>query len=110
MNKILCVCEAGVVRSGAMAFMLKYEFHQDAIAASHARTSDETMLMLSNWADLIIPMGEEFIKRIPMQNLHKVHVVPIGPDRWRNPLNQELLDIVGKHAQELRNNDWRPRR
>jgi predicted protein tyrosine phosphatase len=98
-KKFMTVCEGGNVRSVSMAFILKYEFHQDAVAFSHSRNKDGLLKLLADWADYIIVMEPKFADRFEAWK-GKVRVVDVGPDRWMNPLHKELCDFLSRVAQE----------
>lgn len=98
--KFLCVCEGGTVRSVAMSYMLKYSFGQDALACSWAKNSTETMKILCEWSDRIIPMQAKFALYIPEEHKHKIKICDVGTDRWSNPLNQELVNLAGEFVQK----------
>lgn len=104
-KKFLTVCEGGNVRSVSMAFTLKYEFHQDAIAFSHSRNGDEALKLLADWADYIIVMEPKFADRFEAWK-GKVRVYDVGPDRWMNPLHKELYEIVSRGAQDWSNRNF----
>jgi hypothetical protein len=87
--KILTICAGGVVRSVCMAWRLKMNGH-DAIPASYDWTSDETLAMLSGWADKIMPMETRFSDRIPLKYIHKILDADVGPDIWGNPTDSDL--------------------
>lgn len=98
-KKFLTVCEGGNVRSVSMAYTLKYDFSQDAIAFSFAKNSDEALKLLADWADYIVCMEPKFTSRFEAWKA-KVRVVDVGPDRWGNPLHSELYNIVAPVAQD----------
>ncbi len=94
MKKFLCVCQAGIVRSGAMATAIKMDLHQEALQCGVAINSKETIDMLSNWADCIILMTPDFLKHIDPKHTSKVIVFDVGEDRWGNPMDPELYQMV----------------
>ena len=104
-KKFLTVCEGGNVRSVSMAFTLKHYFRQDAIAFSHAVNSDEILKILADWADYIIVMQPKFADRFGAWK-PKLRVVDVGPDRWGNPLHDELHKFLAKVAQDWANRNF----
>ena len=100
------MCEGGTVRSVAMAYSLKYSFGQDALACSWAKNSPETIALLCEWADWIIVLQEKFTKYIPENCAHKMRVFDVGPDRWGNPLNKELVEMVSEQVQKWSNSKF----
>lgn len=101
-KKFLTVCEGGNVRSVSMAYTLKYDFNQDAVAFSFAKNGDELLKALADWADYIILMEPKFDSRFEAWK-PKVRVVDVGADRWFNPLHPELYGIVAPVAQDWSN-------
>lgn len=93
--KVLCLCAGGAVRSVTLAFVLKYEYKIDAIAASLEKNSEDTLEMLYKWADRIIVVQVGMEDNIPVEHLEKTLCLDIGPDRWGASLHQELLNICG---------------
>lgn len=105
-KKFLTVCEGGAVRSVAMAFVLKYEFGQEAVPVSHAKSSQESLDHFSAWADHIVLMQPHFADKFSKWT-QKLVVVDIGHDRWLNSLHPELQDIVSHIAQGWYNKNWK---
>lgn len=95
--KFLCVCEGGTVRSVSLAWVLKYEFNQDAIAASWLKNSQETLDLLAQWADKIVVLQPKFSSKFGSFK-EKLLTVDVGPDIWMNPLHPKLMEIVRKSA------------
>jgi hypothetical protein len=106
--RFLCLCEGGIVRSSALASVLRWEFGQDALAASAEKNAPETIAMLCEWANYVIVMQPRFAGAVPARYAHKVHVLDVGPDVWKNPLHPELLTIVGDAAEKWRDRGWQP--
>jgi len=102
--KILTICSAGTVRSVAMAHCLKHNFDQDALPAGRDANSQQTLDMLSDWADVIILMQPKYGEGILKRHVHKVvppALTDVGMDRWGNALDPELQSIVGEIAKDL---------
>lgn len=103
-KKILCVCEAGIVRSTSLAAHLKHDrgtpLH-DAIAIGWRLNSPEVMSLLCDWADMIIVMESYMREEIPFQFLSKVEVCDVGPDTYGSPFNNDLLDKVEAWADRM---------
>jgi predicted protein tyrosine phosphatase len=93
-QKFLCVCQYGHSRSVAAVRVL----HQDgmqAVAAGHETAGDTALTVLSSWADVIFLMTPDDRHRIPADQQHKIDTsFDVGPDRWSNPYNTELLDLL----------------
>lgn len=93
MMKFLCICQYGHSRSVALCRVL----HGKAIPAVAAgySTSGDAIDTLAEWADVIALMTPEAMNRIPKEYQEKVTLhFNIGPDKWSNPYNQELLAIL----------------
>jgi len=99
--KVLTICSAGTVRSVSMAHVLKARYGIDAIPAGHDLNSQETLDMLSDWADKIIVMQPQYATGLPARNAHKIIVVDVGPDIWGNPLHPGLLRKTTRIARDL---------
>ena len=98
-NKILCVCKGGIVRSPAMATVLKLKYSADVLTASLDFNSGETLIMLCDWADLIL-VPEDWMKERLLAHIYKVMVLPVGPDVWGNTHDSGLLDLVNALLKE----------
>jgi predicted protein tyrosine phosphatase len=99
--KVLTICSAGTVRSVAMAHRLKHDYGIDAVPLGHDLNSQDTIDKMSDWADLILVMQPKYAEGILKRNAHKVVVADVGMDRWANPLNPELQEMVRKIALDL---------
>lgn len=88
--KVLAVCQAGTVRSGALALAAKRHGGHDALAAGIDYNAPETLDMLARWADKILVAEQRFAAYLPLDQAHKVVDAALGPDRWHNPLHPEL--------------------
>ncbi len=93
--KILCVCRAGIVRSGALSMNLKQRFgYLDTLQAGVDFNSPETLSMLYAWADKIYIVEDVFWNNIPEEFKAKTELINIGPDVWGNCMNPELQSKV----------------
>lgn len=107
--KILVVCDQGINRSVTLASQLKYLGH-DTLSAGLATNSTETLMMLINWADLIILTDRD--QMLPWSDdvdyppMERVQLWNIGEDRYPRPYNKDLLKIckrlIAEHP-EIRN-------
>mgnify|MGYP003442208706 FL=1 len=95
----LCVCQYGHSRSVALARVL----HHNGVSAVAVgwQTSPEGLIVLSKWADRILLLDNSFIDKIPNEQRDKCFGMHVGPDRWSNPYNTELLNILAKMTQEF---------
>jgi hypothetical protein len=96
-QKFLCLCNGGVVRSVTLAAMLKYWFHEDALAASLDRNMEETLIKLYEWADKIVVAEGWMGEKVPSIFYHKVRLVPIGLDRWGMSNHPDLIAEIMRH-------------
>ena len=86
------------MRSHAIAYILKWELHQEAIAVGRLYMTEETMEMLSQWADRIVIVQPHMIESIPEECHAKVLCTDIGEDRWGYSFNGELLGMAKEAA------------
>jgi predicted protein tyrosine phosphatase len=96
--KVLTVCIGGMVRSAGIADVLRNDKGIDSIALSAINNTPETMDMICEWADLIIPVEPQYKHKVPEQYRikwesckmwdakydHKRKVFDLGPDVWGN--------------------------
>lgn len=94
---ILTICQGGAVRSVCLARLLKDKDvvgrTNDAIAASWQWNSGMTLLMLGAWADLVVVMEPYMLEKIPSTLRDKAKICDVGPDRFGNSQNPELIAI-----------------
>lgn len=107
MVKILTVCRAGLIRSSALANVLKLHFSPVDVLPCGIGTYDtgrfnteETLEMLFTWADKIIVMEEHYQWKIPEQWRKKVMVCEVGPDTYKSNTNPQLIDKVYRWTRE----------
>jgi hypothetical protein len=105
-KRFLTICEGGAVRSVSLATVLRWDFQQDAIPLSAAKNGSEAVDLLCQWADYIILMQPHFETVVPKKFALKIRVLDVGPDVWRNPMDNELRTIVGEAAEKWRQNGW----
>ena len=91
--KILCICQGGNVRSVTLAYVLKYGYGIDALAAGWEPNPPETLEMLGAWADHVFIADEVMREKLPPALQSRAHTIPVGPDRWFMSLHPELLEI-----------------
>jgi len=92
-QRILCLCQGGNVRSVHAAYVLKYGYNVDALAASWEKNSPDTLNVLYRWADRIMLVEDHHIEHVPASFRKKVVNLGIGPDRWA-ALNRDLINVV----------------
>ncbi len=91
---ILCVCRGGNVRSVAAKMILHRYFGHQTLAAGWENNDESTFDYLSNWADRIVVMNEEFKNKIPSVQQDKIIVLHVGNDIWGDPYNEDLQSLV----------------
>jgi len=90
--KILCICENGNVRSVGLAYVLKTLFKHEAIAVGYKKVSVDTMRMLTEWADKIIVLTDEF----EITTNPKFIRFDVGKDIWFDAKHQGLVHRLYK--------------
>ena len=100
-KKILCVCQNGNCRSVATRYCLKKRGYKNVIATGWNDTSEETLTMLCEWADTILVAKPYHGDMLPSGKEKIDTVFTIGEDRWLNPLNKELHEIINKQLDFL---------
>lgn len=99
--KILTVCAGGLVRSVALADVLKIHFEPtDVIPVGINFNGKGTKYMLYEWAEKIVVMTEPFVEQIPTEYREKVLVCEVGADTYGQSKHPELLEKVWKWARE----------
>ena len=100
--KILTVCAHGFVRSNATRQRLTRRGFENVIAIGVNNTTQETLKMLCEWADLILIAEPMMIYQLPEFGYNKVDPnFTIGPDHWHDPFNEDLKAIVIEQIDKL---------
>ncbi len=93
--KILTCCKHGLVRSVALADVLKLHFRPvDVVPIGLTSNTEETKEVLFNWADWIVVMERKYVERVPKKWETKVLVCDVGPDTYGNSHSPELIAKV----------------
>jgi hypothetical protein len=90
-QKILALCQKGNSRSVALAFILKKR-GADALAAGLVTSSPETILMLCQWAELIIVTDSRLLPLLPSGQEDKLKIFDVGSDVYFKGFKSELLN------------------
>lgn len=93
-KKYLVICDGGNVRSHALAYKLKWVYHQQAIAIGRLNSTPETIEMMCEWADKIAIMQPHMAESVPEKYHDKIVVIDVGPDRWGVHVHPELNEMV----------------
>ena len=101
MVKIITMCRQGLVRSVALADVLKLHFEPvDVIPIGHFGNTDETKKMLFHWADYIVVMEHHYLKHVPDIHLDKTFVCEVGPDNYGSSKHPQLIGTVWRWARD----------
>lgn len=114
MKKVLCICNHGNVRSASMKYVfwrlngpcggtdeeyLKEYIKYESIAVGAHCTSDETIKMLIDWADIVIDLSDNdknIQPKLMEMAKEKYYREDIGGDIWHNPFHEDLVKITKK--------------
>lgn len=92
--KILCACSQGNKRSVFTRYVLNYSKHEALAIGVDINTTD-TIILLCNWADVILLAEPQMKKKIPTRFQHKVDDrFTIGPDVFPTNITGRLKDLV----------------
>ena len=103
--KALCVCHYGHSRSVALVRVL-HGIGIEAVAAGAHTAGSRFLKMMSEEATHIFIMEPGYLEQIPYEDRDKVVCLNVGPDRWSNPYNQELLALCKKLLEEWASKQW----
>lgn len=105
MNKsinILTVCQKGMCRSVGTRYRLWRMGYSSVIAIGARNTSNETLLMLCSWADVILLAHPRFKDIMPTDWQHKIDPrFTIGTDKWYSPQHPELQILLKQKLIDL---------
>lgn len=104
--KFFTMCQGGNVRSVGLTYAIKH-YGQQAIAAGWETASPDTIRMLCEWADYVMPMQAEFVKYIPKEFHGKVKVIDVGPDTYGYPNHPTLQNFFMRIVKEWSERDWK---
>lgn len=88
--KVLNLCSAGIVRSGAFSRRLK-ERGIDSLQAGVHRNDPETLAHLFRWADRVVLMDSDYKHELPKSVKPKLVIADVGPDIWGTPDDPDLV-------------------
>jgi hypothetical protein len=97
--KVLCVCDAGNVRSHALKIACQPD--HEALAIGRWFFSGETIDMLSEWADVIIVAEPDIENAIDARFHEKMWCVDLGPDVWGSGLDAGLKGMARDGVAEV---------
>jgi hypothetical protein len=103
------MCQGGNTRSVALKFLLKMRYDIDALACGWDFNTEETRLMLYEWADRIIVLDDDFLQYVP-EKFHKtafgkpkLHSFHVGDDIWTGAggaFHPELVQMLSAMLDE----------
>jgi len=100
--KILTVCAEGNSRSVATRLVINQLGNFDVLSCGAYRNKPETLVMLSDWADLILVAESQMADVFPEQNKSKINKgFELGPDFWQNPFDQNLHTRVKEELKKI---------
>jgi predicted protein tyrosine phosphatase len=95
MQRIVTMCRQGLVRSVALADVLKLHFEPvDVVPVGYFGNTEQLKDMLFEWADAIIVMEQKYNKHVHPRWAEKVYVCEVGPDTYGNSHNPVLISKV----------------
>ena len=108
--KVLCICQAGCVRSVALAYTMKFEFSANAIAVGVDFVTNEEWPALLAWATDIFLVSHDVqaqfhdtLKTLGITDTPPQHLINLGEDRWgmrKGPYNEQLLELAYAKVQD----------
>lgn len=113
--KVLTICIGGMVRSAGISDVLRNDMGIDSVALSSINNTPETMTMMCEWADLIVPVEPQFEHQVPNEYKskwesckmwddkykHKRKVLNLGADIWGNARHPQLRQIIKNRITEI---------
>lgn len=102
MIKILTMCRQGLVRSVALADVLKLHFEPvDVIPIGYFGNTPVTQEMLCKWADFVVVMEQKYLQHIQKEFIPKTFVCEVGPDTYGHSHNPMLIDKCWRWARSM---------
>ena len=98
-NQFLCVCQYGHSRSVALTRVLHSKGLQ-AVACGWQTAGHSALPVLCRWASDILILDDSYLQYIEEEYHSKVTAIHVGPDKWSNPYNQNLLNLLYKLVDE----------
>lgn len=98
--KVLCVCANGNSRSVALAYILKRDYHFDALAMGLSVSGEDTQKMLFEWADWVLLTDNNFADFIPGEYKSKLKVYDVGEDVFFRGFKKELMNLFYQHLKD----------
>lgn len=102
-RRFLVVCDGGNVRSHALAYVLKYDHQQEAIAIGRWFMSEASIAYFCDWADVIVTTRPHMSESIRPEYQHQIVCWDMGEDVWGYGFHQDLLKKAKSGADWLVN-------
>lgn len=100
---ILTLCQRGNNRSVVLGSILRDKMKQkDVISAGAFTYSQETLVMLYDWADKILVVEKDLFHSVHPEYQDKVIIVDIGPDVWGYKPNPSLVNKATRLLQQIK--------
>ena len=113
--KVLTICIGGMVRSSGISDVLRNDMGIDSVAISAINNKPETVDMLCQWADIIVPVEPRYENEVDKEHLDKWtscnmwkdeysakrRVMNLGADIWGNARHPELRNIIKSRIKEI---------
>ncbi len=100
---ILTLCQRGNNRSVVLATILREEYKQkDVISQGIFSSSQETLVMLYEWADKILVVEEKFTGAVHPEYRDKVVLINLGPDQWGYKHHPDLERKIRNILREIK--------
>jgi hypothetical protein len=76
-----------------------HHIRQSAVAVGW-HTCPRGLEHLAGWADHILLLDDGYMRHIPEEHQAKVISFHVGPDKWSNPYNRDLLNLLAGMVEE----------
>lgn len=101
-TKILCVCQKGCSRSVGTKYRLNRRGYGNVVAIGHQTATPELLMLLCEWADIILIAEGKMAEFLPEQFRSKIEPrFEIGRDRWGAWAASEMQNIIKNQLNAL---------
>lgn len=99
MSKILCVCDHGLCRSVSLAQLLAAKGYETRIKALYSTSPKLVTIDDIVWSDKTVCLSNNssfypWYTSLPQALKEKIIHCDMGPDRWADPNNVELVRLL----------------
>lgn len=99
-QKILAICEWGNSRSVALAWLLKEQYHKDALACGICVVGPDTFKMLYDWAEMVIVTDARLTHPYFEQYSYKTEFWDVGPDVYFRGFDPDLIEQYRRYLKD----------